>query len=140
MSVHLFGAFSSLSIANFVLKQAASDFGNEFSEGVRLTIANSFYVDDCLRAEDRKDALLVNLVEVKELCKKGGFTLTKFSSPCVEVMSSIPREWYSRSTSELIDGSVSHKTTALGVEWDLATDEMGVRAELVSVPRTKRDL
>ncbi|XP_068207499.1 uncharacterized protein [Palaemon carinicauda] len=118
MAVHLFGACSSPSIANFVLKQTASDFGNEFSEGARFTVANNFYVGDCLRAEDCKDALLVNLLEVKELCKKGGFTLTKFSSPCVEVMSSIPREWYSRSTSELIDGSESHKTKALGVQGD----------------------
>ncbi|XP_068245318.1 uncharacterized protein [Palaemon carinicauda] len=55
-------------------------------------------------------------------------------------MSSILREWYSRGTSELIDGSESHKTKALGVQWDLATDELGVRAELVSIPRTKRDL
>ncbi|XP_068229595.1 uncharacterized protein [Palaemon carinicauda] len=55
-------------------------------------------------------------------------------------MSSIPREWYSRSTSEFINGAESLKTKALGVQWDLATDELGVRAELVSVPRTKRDL
>ncbi|XP_068201610.1 uncharacterized protein [Palaemon carinicauda] len=34
----------------------------------------------------------------------------------------------------------SHKTKTLGVQWYLATDELGVRAELVSVPRTKRDL
>ncbi|XP_068205400.1 uncharacterized protein [Palaemon carinicauda] len=140
MAVHLFGACSSPSIANFMLKQTASDFKNEFSEEARFTVANNFNVDDCLRAEDRKDALLVNLLEVKELCKKGRFTLTKFSSPCVEFMSSIPREWYSRSTSELIDESESHKTKALGVQWNLATDELGVRAELVSVSRTKRDL
>ncbi|XP_068243773.1 uncharacterized protein [Palaemon carinicauda] len=55
-------------------------------------------------------------------------------------MSSVPREWYSRSTSELIDGSESHKSKALGVQQYLATDELGVRAELVLVPRTKRDL
>ncbi|XP_068205571.1 uncharacterized protein [Palaemon carinicauda] len=140
MAFHLFGACSFPSIANFMLKQTASDFGNEFSEEAQFTVANNFYVDDYLRAEDRKDALLVNLLEVKELCEKGGFTLTKFSSPCVEVMSSILREWYSRSTLELIDGSESHKTKALGVQWDLATDELGVRAELVSVPRTKQDL
>ncbi|XP_068233334.1 uncharacterized protein [Palaemon carinicauda] len=123
-----------------MLKQRASDFGNEFSEGARYTVANNFYVDDCLRAEYREDARLVNLLEVKKFCKEGGFTLTKFSNLCVEVMSSIPREWYSRGTSGLIDGSESHKTKALGVQWDLATDELGVWAELVSVPRTKRDL
>ncbi|XP_068240243.1 uncharacterized protein [Palaemon carinicauda] len=104
MAVHLLGACSSPSIANFALKQTLSDFGNGFSEGAWDTVANDFYVDDCLRAEDREDALLVNLLEVKELCKKGGFTLTKFSSPCVEVMSPIPREWYGRGTSRLIDG------------------------------------
>ncbi|XP_068229467.1 uncharacterized protein [Palaemon carinicauda] len=55
-------------------------------------------------------------------------------------MSSISREWYSRGTSELINGSESQKTKALGVQWHLATDEFGVHAELVLVPRTKHDL
>ncbi|XP_068209114.1 uncharacterized protein [Palaemon carinicauda] len=106
MAVNLFGACSSPSIANFVLKLTASKFGNEFSEGTQFTVANNFYVDDCFRAEDHEDAL----------------------------------EWYSRDTSELIDGSESHKTKALGVYWDLATDKLAVRAELVSIPRTKCDL
>ncbi|XP_064116569.1 uncharacterized protein LOC135222412 [Macrobrachium nipponense] len=140
MAVHLFGACSSPSIANFVLKQTASDFGNGFSKGARDTVANNFYVDDCLRAEDRQDALLSNLLEVKELCEKGGFTLMKFSSSCVEVLSSIPREWYGKGISGFIDGSGPNKTKALGVQWDLATDELGVQADLVSVPRTKRSL
>ncbi|XP_064116610.1 uncharacterized protein LOC135222453 [Macrobrachium nipponense] len=140
MAVHLFGACSSPSIANFVLKQTASDFGNGFSKGAWDTVANNFYVDDCLRAEDRQDALLSNLLEVKELCEKGGFTLMKFSSSCVEVLSSIPREWYGKGISGFIDGSGPNKTKALGVQWDLATDELGVQADLVSVPRTKRSL
>ncbi|XP_066965452.1 uncharacterized protein [Macrobrachium rosenbergii] len=140
MAVHLFGACSSPSIANLVLKQTASDFGDGFSEGTRDTVANSFYVDDCLRAKDRQDALLSDLFEVKELCKRGGFTLTKYSSPCEEVLSSIPKEWHSKGISGFVDGSGSHKTKALGVQWDLATDELGVQAELVSVPRTKRGL
>ncbi|XP_068229334.1 uncharacterized protein [Palaemon carinicauda] len=99
MAVHLSGASSSLIIVNFVLKQTASDFGNEFEEGARFTVTNNLFADDYLRAEDRENALLVNLLEVMELCKKGGFTLTKFSSPFVEVMSSITSEWYSRGTS-----------------------------------------
>ncbi|XP_068246751.1 uncharacterized protein [Palaemon carinicauda] len=77
MAVHLFGACSSPSITNFVLNQTASDFGDEFSEGTRFTVANNFYVDNCLRAEDCKDALLVNLLEVKELCKKRGIYIDK---------------------------------------------------------------
>ncbi|XP_064115135.1 uncharacterized protein LOC135221249 [Macrobrachium nipponense] len=36
--------------------------------------------------------------------------------------------------------SGSHKTKALGVQWDLATDELGVQADLVSVPRVKSGL
>ncbi|XP_068250740.1 uncharacterized protein [Palaemon carinicauda] len=70
MAIHQAGACSSPSIANFALKQTASDFGNGFWEGARDTVANNFYVD-CLIAEDREDALLVNVLEVKELCKKG---------------------------------------------------------------------
>ena len=48
MTVHLFGATSSPSCANFALKQTANDFEREYGEEVANFIRNDFYVDDGL--------------------------------------------------------------------------------------------
>ena len=55
MNVHVFGAVSLLSCANFCLKQAADD--NEMDIGTETcnVVRENFYVDDCLRSEEPED-------------------------------------------------------------------------------------
>jgi hypothetical protein len=48
MTVHLFGAISSPSIANFVLKYVADQAQNVYGALTASTIRQHFYVDDCL--------------------------------------------------------------------------------------------
>ena len=50
MLVHLFGAVSSSSCANFVLRQTARDNKSTFHPKVIRTIENNFNVDDCLKS------------------------------------------------------------------------------------------
>ncbi|XP_068209233.1 uncharacterized protein [Palaemon carinicauda] len=49
MKVHLFGAVSSPSIANYALRRVA-DEGSNLSSEVAHTIKRNFYVDDCLKS------------------------------------------------------------------------------------------
>ncbi|KAJ8398398.1 hypothetical protein AAFF_G00426530 [Aldrovandia affinis] len=53
MNVHLFGAVSSPSIANFALKQTAYDNTDKYSMEVLDIIKHGFYVDDCLKDQWR---------------------------------------------------------------------------------------
>ena len=57
MTVHLFGAVSSPSCANFALKKTVADNEADFSsEAVRL-VKRDFYVDDRLKSVDSQDAI-----------------------------------------------------------------------------------
>ncbi len=77
MKVHLFGATSSPSCANFALRKCAEDYGHHYGEETVDKLLHCFYVDDCLvSVATEKEAVLLyrNLVS---LCSKGGFSLTK---------------------------------------------------------------
>lgn len=58
MTVHLFGATSSPSCANFALRKCAEDNIKQFNPQAVNTILNNFYVDDCLTsAASEEDAI-----------------------------------------------------------------------------------
>ena len=48
MLVHIFGAKSSPSCANFCLQQTALDFAHLYDPTILEIVCNNFYVDDCL--------------------------------------------------------------------------------------------
>ncbi|XP_014673953.1 PREDICTED: uncharacterized protein LOC106814172 [Priapulus caudatus] len=50
MMVHLFGANSSPSCANFALRKTAQDCTGLFNDDVIETVLRNFYVDDCLKS------------------------------------------------------------------------------------------
>lgn len=50
MRVHLFGAVSSRSCANYALSRTARDNASEFPPEVISTVNHNFYVDDCLES------------------------------------------------------------------------------------------
>lgn len=94
MVVHLFGAVSSPSIANFALKKTASDNEEEHGTLVADTMRKNFYVDDCLRSVSSEDAAVKLIEGLCQSCQKGGFHLTKFTSNRRAVLQCIPEvEW-----------------------------------------------
>lgn len=50
MNVHIFGAISSPSCANFALLRTAEDNQQDFEEPIISSVKNNFYVDDCLKS------------------------------------------------------------------------------------------
>lgn len=75
MKVHLFGAVSSPSIANFALRQTADDNRKHYSDEVMKTIKTNFYVDDCLRSVATADQAMQLVKDLTEACSKEGFTV-----------------------------------------------------------------
>ena len=53
----------------------------------------NFYVDDCLKSVSTEEEAVVLVKNLRNLCKEGGFTLTKWVSNSREVLSSIPTEY-----------------------------------------------
>lgn len=77
MMVHLFGATSSPSCANFGLRRTAEDNQQAFSKEAVNSVKDNFYVDDCLKSVSSENKAIVLVDELRQLLSKGGFRLTK---------------------------------------------------------------
>lgn len=86
MKVHLFGATSSPSCANFALRKCPEDFGHEYKVEMVEKLQHCFYVDKHATEEEA----LILCHELMSLCAKGGFCLTKWHSNRSEVLMAIP--------------------------------------------------
>ena len=115
MTVHLFGAKSSPTCADFALQKTASDNADQFNETVVETIKRNFYVDDCLKSVPSEDDAIPLVKDLCEILQKGGFHLTKWVSNSTKVVASIPEEESAKS----VKGLCLRKPTferALGVQ------------------------
>jgi len=77
MTVHLFGAKSSPSCANFALLQTAEDNSNEFDDLPIGTARRNFYMDDCLKAVHSVRATRL-VKQLSKLLERRGFRLGKW--------------------------------------------------------------
>ncbi|KAK6171682.1 hypothetical protein SNE40_018124 [Patella caerulea] len=73
MTVHFFGAVSSLSVCNFALKRTAEVNITQYEENVTETIMKNFYVDDCLKSTYNVQEAVVLANCLREASLKGGF-------------------------------------------------------------------
>lgn len=142
MTVHLFGATSSPSCANYALHRTAEDYG-ACSREASETIRNNFYVDDVLKSVEDEDTAIRLLNDLKDVCAKGGFNLTKFNSNSIEVLQSVPQQERAKEVKDLTFGSDLPTERALGVLWDTNTDTLGFHVDMQKLkrkPATKRGM
>jgi len=142
MNVHLFGAVSSPSCANFAVKRTADDFEEEVGEETANVLRKNLYnVDDCLRSEDCEEAATIRIHDVIKACAKGGFSLSKIISNKRRVLETIPNEKRSKAVKSL---DLSHDNLpierALGVQWCVETYLLGFRITLKDKPLTRRGI
>lgn len=125
MVVHIFGATSSPSCANYALKQCAKDHEEGFSPEVARTVLRNFYVDDCLKSVATEDQALALVKELTALCAKGGFSLNKWVSNSRVVIASIPEEKRAKEIKDLdLDQDMLPVERALGVQWCIESDSL----------------
>lgn len=139
MVVHLFGAVSSPSVANYALKRTATDNEEQYGTVVAETLRKNFYVDDCLRSVS-SEGTAVELIEgLRQSCKKGGFRLTKFTSNRRAVLESIPMDERSKEVKSIaLDCDSLPVERALGIQWCIQSDSLGFRIVVNSKPFTRR--
>ena len=139
MLVHLFGATSSPSCANFGLKQTADDNQEMFSEEAVRTLRRNFYVDDCLKSIKGETKAISLVSELRALLSKGGFRLTKWISNSRRVIESVPTSERAVSVKDhLLDQLPCER--ALGTRWDVETDTFGFKISLRDKPFTRRGI
>ena len=141
MNVHLFGATSSPSCAQFSLLQSAEDQQDEFDKDVRSLIVNNFYMDDCLFTAPTVQQAIYLRTQVSSLLKNRGFRLTKFLSNNKDLLQSIPEEDRAKSKTTENDGILSSSCRRiLGVLWDNEEDSFKFHVKLKDGPFTRRGL
>ncbi|KAL0162190.1 hypothetical protein M9458_041586, partial [Cirrhinus mrigala] len=90
MLIHLFGAKSSPSVANFALRKTSEENHSNASVEAVNTVLRNFYVDDCLKCVSSHDQAVALYNNLTNLCASGGFHLTKWTSNSRALLTSIP--------------------------------------------------
>ena len=137
MTVHLFGAKSSPTCANFALQKTAIDNADEFDEDVAETIKRNFYVDDCLKSALNDDMAIKLAADLRDLLQRGGFRLTKWVANSPKVLASIPEIDRAGSVKDLCLEQLTLER-ALGVQWDVRLDQFGFKIKMKPKPATRR--
>lgn len=141
MTVHLFGAASSPSCANYGLKKTGSDNRINASLEAVKTLNEDFYMDDCLKSVESVNEAIKMVKELKNLCKEGGFNLTKWCSNQREVLSEIPIEDLSKGLRNLdLDSSQLPLERTLGVLWNPEDDQFQFQCILKMMKATRRTM
>ena len=137
MTVHLFGATSSPSVAGFCMKKTADDNETDFTDTAIDTLRRAFYVDDMLRSVATVDEACALVKEMKELLGRGGFNLTKFLSSERDVVKVVPEEDKAKQWQKDLGDSALPTESALGLKWDVETDSFIYETQLADPePRT----
>ena len=137
LTVHVFGATSSPSVANFALRQTVKDNPNH-NEKAKEAVLRNFYVDDLLCSASNVDEASNLLLSVKELILKGGFELTGFVSNSPELLNLLKDLGLSEDLKEV---SISEKTPlVLGLKWDTENDNLKFKINLQNKALTRRDI
>ncbi len=138
MTVHLFGAASSPSCANFALKRVAKDHKAEFDDETIQTVNKNFYVDDCLKSVGLNEKAIRLANQLRNLLVMGGIQLTKWISNSEEALKSLPES--ERATVKNLDLSEPHLERALGVHWNVTNDEFVFQISVKDKPPTRRGI
>ena len=64
----------------------------KFGSNAARTLRRNFYANDMLKSSRGIDEAVDLIQRIRNICKAGGFILTKFVSNKIEVMKSIPEE------------------------------------------------
>ncbi|KAJ8352164.1 hypothetical protein SKAU_G00236400 [Synaphobranchus kaupii] len=116
MVVHLFGATSSPSCANFTLRQTAEDGRGTSSPSTVKTVLNNFYVDDCLTSTSKEQeaiTLVKDLITLDRAKEIKNLSLNRDELPMER---------------------------ALGVDWCIESDSFKFRINVKVMPTTKRGI
>ena len=138
LTVHVFGATSSPSIANYALQQTVLNHP-ECRETVKTSVLRNFYVDDFLYSTTNEEAAADLFKEVKELVSTGAFNLTQFVSNNENL-----RKIFSSSSpddNKALTADGKYKlNSALGLKWDTQLDLLKYNIKSELGPTTRRGL
>ena len=138
MCVHLFGATSSPACANYALHKAVEDSSGD-QETIDAVFKN-FYVDDCLKSLPTTEEAVKFVDEMTTACSKGGFEIAKWISSSRVVNEALPESKRAETIQHLDMNDVLPTERALGVVWDVESDNFKFQISLPDKAPTRRNL
>ncbi|XP_071819881.1 uncharacterized protein [Apostichopus japonicus] len=141
MMVHLFGAVSSPSCANYALHKTADDFGDGFDKRTVEAVKENFYVDDMLKSVGTEEEAIILMKQLRELLGRGGFRLTKWVSNSRLVLDTIPKGERAEGIRSLdMEKDKLPIDRALGVSWCVESDQFQFRVTVNERPYTRKGI
>ena len=141
MNVHLFGATSSPSCANFALRETAKEAESRYDKQVTDALYQNFYVDDCLISVATEQEAIKLAGDLRSICAEGGFKLTKWMSNNRAVIHSIPESYRSKEMAEVdMDKEDLPNERVLGMLWSPERDQFGFQIAIKDRPPTRRGI
>jgi hypothetical protein len=141
LTVHLFGAASSPSCANFTLRRSFEESIDPLSDREIETLKRSFYMDDFLFASDSPSQALDVAQKAVKACADGGFKLSKFVSNNEALSKELRKEMDSAVSSKMnLNLEESHGERVLGIEWSITDDVFVFSSDLKERKATRRGI
>ena len=129
LRVHVFGATSSPSIANFALKHSVKHLDD--NDNTKITVLKNFYVDDMLKSVPNEDIAIDLLNNVKSTISNSKFNLTCINSNSKVVLNSVDK-------TDLAPGADIYdlctepvESRALGVVWNTNKDQFSFNIKIL---------
>ena len=120
--VHALGGASSVNCADYALRRTSVDNIEEFGKEAADVIQSNFYVDDLLKSVKDLDTAKTLVNNVINMCRSGGFNLTKFISNRKELLISIPEDKRRPGVKDLNLLGAIPAERALGIQWNISKD------------------
>ena len=138
MCAHFFGATSSASCSNYVLRRRVVEYETVFGEAAANALHSNFYVDDLLKSIEDLDSAKQLMKDVINICKSGGFHLTKFISNNKELLLSVSENQRKMGVKyQDLSGELPNEK-ALEFCWNLREDIFSFKLKLETRTLTKR--
>ena len=141
MTRHIFGGVWCSSAATYALRKTADDNKTSYDNKIIEAAKNSFYVDDMLHSTSTEDDAVDTATKMINLCKEGGFNLTKWLSNSKTVLEALPAEKLAKGVQDMdLRHSALPNERALGLEWDPEEDTFKIKVKKKEPVLTKRGL
>ena len=140
MCAHVFGGVLSASCSNYALKRTATDNADRYEQEAAEVVRSNFYVDDLLKSVHHPKTAMILVKNVVDMCKSGGFHLTKFISNNRELLISIPEDQRRNGVknANLIGNLPDEK--ALGIQRNIPDYSFTFKIQVNRRPLTKRKM
>lgn len=134
-----FGTAAAPFLAVRTLNQLADDEAHDYPEAATV-IKESFYMDDLMTGDDDVPKVKKLCHDIKEVLRRGGFTMQKWSSNSEEVLQFI-QEGEKNMKNEL-EIKLDKIIKILGLTWDRKEDKFKIKVNLpeMKYPVTKRTI